>query len=124
MHIGYDANPAILHAGQHFIVSRKATLRRCNGGGRMAFYAPDAWVVLRARRGIRACSTPANMELMAYVVALHFLHVWHGTLMSALDGNSSVHRVYIRFSLQFTILKLLYRNLIPTVLRLRAHHEV
>ena len=124
MPIHYDADPSILHAHQHLIVSTDAALRHHLGGGGVVFYAPTEGIILRAWYGLRVWATPTGMEWLARLVALHLLQGWQGCLTSALDGTSALHRAYTRFPLKLTILELIWRSLTPTLLDFQAHYEV
>ena len=124
MGVHFDTDPTVLHAHRHLIVSTDAALDHCQGGGGVVFYARDTGIVLRAWYGLRVWATPAGMEWLARLVALHLVQGWRGSLTSALDGTSALHRAYTRFPPRLTILELIWRSLTPTLLHSQAHYEV
>ena len=124
MPIHTDADPSVLHKCPSLVLSTDASLRRCDGGGGIVFYAPDQGVILRAWYGIRMWVTPAGAEWLAHLVGLYLLNGWSGHLTTALDSTSALLRAHTRFPPKLTVLELLWRRLSPTLLRLRSHTEL
>ena len=114
----------MLHKCPSLVLSTDASLRRCDGGGGIVFYAPDQGVILRAWYGIRMWVTPAGAEWLAHLVGLYLLNGWSGHLTTALDSTSALLRAHTRFPPKLTVLELLWRRLSPTLLRLRSHTEL
>ena len=94
------------------------------GDGGIVFYAPGAGVVLRARFGCPVWASPSFMEWLTCLVALSLLDGWKGILLSDLDAMSAPFRSYTRQPPQFTVLDTLWSHLVPTLLHLKAHHEL
>ena len=111
------AQPALL------LATDGALRQRADGRG-IVFYAPRAGVVLRAWFGCLVWACPGSMEWLARLVALTLLDGWRGTLLSGLNATSARFRSYTRQPPKFTALDALWRYLLPTLLHLKAHHEL
>ena len=124
MPVHSDGAPSILRAYPSLILSTDAALRHYYGGGGMVFYAPGQGIVLRAWFGICMWVTPACAEWLPHLVGLYLLDGSSGHLTTALDSTSALLRAHTRFPPKLTIFELLWRRLIPTLLRLRSHTEL
>ena len=124
MPVHSDTSPSVLHAYPSLILATDAALCHCDGGGGMVFFAPGRGIILRAWFGIRMWVTPAGAEWLAHLVGLYLLGEWSGHLTTAMDSTPTLLRAHTRFPPKLTILKLLWRRLAPTLLRLCSHVEL